>query len=185
MKRKITKLFILLSLISFVGCGPNNSSSSDLPSSSVDVNSTDYEVVDKSVSNVTSKDGSKVQPFNTIVALRTFSQKDHHSIYPTFNSEMQRLHILFDRYNDFVDGEGKDIVNLKTINDSYGNGEKLVVDQDLIDLLNLSIKLSELTEGYFNPTMGELIDTWNYRVEDGKKYTRYSPYCFKDKDPRE
>ena len=33
--------------------------------------------------------------------------------------------------------------------------------------------------------MGELIDTWNYRVEDGKKYTRYSPYCFKDKDPRE
>ena len=185
MKRKITKLFILLSLISFVGCGTNNPSSSDLPSSSVDVNSTDYEVVDKSVSNVTTKDGSKVQPFNTIVALRTFSQKDHHSIYPTFNSEMQRLHILFDRYNDFVDGEGKDIVNLKTINDSYGNGEKLVVDQDLIDLLNLSIKLSELTEGYFNPTMGELIDTWNYRVEDGEKYTRYSPYCFQDKDPRE
>ena len=180
MRRKTTKLFVLLSLISFVSCGSNLPSSE---SSSINSNSTDYEVIDKSVSNVTTKDGYKVQPFNTIVALRTYCQKDSSEIYPTFNKEMQRLHILFDRYNDFVDSEGNNIVNLKTINESYGTGEKIVVDQDLIDLLNLSIELSELTEGYFNPTMGELIDTWNYRIEDGEKYTRYSPYCFEDEDP--
>lgn len=172
MKIKFKAFVILLSLISFVSC--NNSG-----------NSTEYQVIDRTVSNITTKDGQKVTPFNTIVTLRTFCEKDFNDIYPTFNKEMQRLHILFDRYNDFVDEKGKDIVNLKTINESYGSGNKLVVSQDLINILNLSFELSELTEGYFNPTLGELIDTWNYRIEDGEKYTRFSPYCFDDVDPNE
>lgn len=184
MKIKFITVITLLSLVSFVGCG-NNSSSNSSNEVPVIENTPDYQVVDKSVSNVMTKDGSYVMPFNTVVTLRTFSGKDYYDIYPSFNKEMQRLHILFDRYNDFVDSDGKDIVNLKDINESYGSGEKLVADQDLIDLLKLSIDLSELTEGYFNPTLGELIDTWNYRIEDGEKYTRYSPYCFEDEDPLE
>ena len=182
------KIFItLLSLISVCGCGNVNSSSENgLMSSSNSVpNTTTYEVIDKSVANVKTKDGFSVMPFNTIVTLRTFSGKDFNDIYPTFNTEMQRLHILFDRYNDFVDSEGKDIINLKDINESYGTGNKLVVDQDIIELLKLSFDISELTEGYFNPTLGELIDTWNYRVEEGQKYSRFSPYCFEDIDPSE
>ena len=179
------KVFILIfSLISLVGCGENGSSNETSSSVSSIPYTTEYQVIDKSVSNVRTKDGYLVQPFNTIVTLRTFSGKDYNDIYPTFNKKMQRLHMLFDRYNDFVDEEGKDIVNLKDINESYGSGNKLVVDQDLIDLLNLSIELSSLTEGYFNPTLGELIDTWNYRYEDGEKYVRYSPYCFQDEDPK-
>ena len=74
MKNVLKKLFIALNLISLVSCGTNTSSSESSISSNV---SNDYEVIDKSVSNVTTKDGSKVQPFNTIVTLRTFSQKDH------------------------------------------------------------------------------------------------------------
>lgn len=180
MKINLKKIITLSSLLFIIGCGNNNSSSI---SSSSKLNDTDYQIIDKSVSNIATKDGSVVTPFNTIVTLRTFSQKDHDEIFPTFNTEMQRLHILFDRYNDFVDRDGKDIVNLKTINDSYGSGNKLVVDQDLIDLLNLSIKLSEVTEGYFNPTLGNLIDTWNYKEIDGQKYTRFSPYCMDEEDP--
>ena len=184
MKIKFKGLIVLLSLISLVGCGNNGSSSEQVSSNNSSIlNTTDYEVIDKSVSNVKTKDGSYVMPFNTIVTLRTFCGKDYNDIYPTFNTEMQRLHILFDRYNDFVDKDGKDIINLKDINESYGSGDKLIVDQDLIDLLNLSIELSELTQGYFNPTLGELIDTWNYRYEEGKKYVRFSPYCFEEEDP--
>ena len=184
MKIKLKTVISLLSLISLVGCGNNSSDNSSNNVPGIE-NTTDYQIVDKSVSNVQTKDGSYVMPFNTVVTLRTFCGKDYYDIYPAINKEMQRLHILFDRYNDFVDSEGKDIVNLKDINESYGSGEKLVVDQDLIDLLKLSIDLSGLTEGYFNPTLGELIDTWNYRIEDGQKYTRYSPYCFDDEDPLE
>ena len=184
MKFKFKTFIALLSLISLVGCGNSSSSESSIISSSNSIpNSTEYEVIDKSVSNVKTKDGSYVMPFNTIVTLRTFCGKDYNDIYPTFNTEMQRLHILFDRYNDFVDKDGKDIVNLKTINESYGSGNVLTVEQDLIDLLSLSLELSVLTEGYFNPTLGELIDTWNYKYEDGEKYVRFSPYCFEDVDP--
>lgn len=176
MKYKFKLFITLLSLISIVGCTTGKNSSST-------IGLTDYQVIDKSVSNVRTKDGSLVSPFNTIVTLRTFNQKDHNDIFPTFNTEMQRLHILFDRYNDFVDKSGNDIVNLKKINESYGSGMKITVDQDIIDLLNIAIKLSEATEGYFNPTLGELIDTWNYKYEDGIKYTRFSPYCMDDVDP--
>lgn len=185
MKIGLKLIITLFSLVSLVGCGNNGSSSEQISSNNNSIPSTtDYEVIDKSVSNVKTKEGGYVLPFNTVVTLRTFCGKDYNDIFPTFNKEMQRLHILFDRYNDFVDENGRDINNLKVINESYGSGSKIVVDQDLIDLLNLSIELSELTQGYFNPTLGELIDTWNYRYEDGKKYVRYSPYCFEDVDPK-
>ena len=185
MKIGLKLIITLFSLVSLVGCGNNGSSSEQISSNNNSIPSTtDYEVIDKSVSNVKTKEGGYVLPFNTVVTLRTFCGKDYNDIYPTFNKEMQRLHILFDRYNDFVDENGKDINNLKVINESYGSGNKIVVDQALIDLLKLSNELSELTQGYFNPTLGELIDTWNYRYEDGKKYVRYSPYCFEDVDPK-
>lgn len=144
-----------------------------------------YEPTTSKVPMAVSKDNNIIMPFNTEVNLTTFKTKDHEKLFPTFSSEILRLHKLFDRYNDFVDKEGNDIVNLKTINESYGTGKVLTVDQDIVDLLNLSIKLSELTEGYFNPTLGELSDTWTYRIEEGQKYTRFSPYCFEDKDPTE
>ena len=174
MKFGLKTIIALFGLVSLIGCGNIISSG---PSS------TDYQVVDKSVANVKTKDGSQVMPFNTIMTLRTFSQKDHDEIFPKFNAEIQRLHMLFDRYNDFVDAEGNDVVNLKDVNDSYGKNEVINVDEDLIQLLKFSIELSSLTEGYFNPTLGELIDTWNYRYVDGEKYVRFSPYCFDEEDP--
>ena len=176
MKLGLKTIISLFGLVSLIGCG---SISNSVPLS------TDYNVIDKSVLNVKTKDGLNVMPFNTIVTLRTFCEKDHNDIFPKFNAEIQRLHILFDRYNDFVDNQGKDIINLKDINDSYGEGKVLTVNEDLIQLLKFSIELSILTEGYFNPTLGELIDTWNYRYEDGNKYVRFSPYCFDEIDPLE
>lgn len=173
MKIGLKRIISLCSLICVVGCGVNTSSEL----------LTTYQVIDKSASNVKTKDGSYVMPFNTIVTLRTFSEKDSYDIFPKFDSEIQKLHILSDRYNDFVDEDGNDITNLKDINESYGSNVALRVDQDLIDLLKLSIELSVLTEGYFNPTLGELIDTWNYKYVDGEKYVRFSPYCFDDEDP--
>ncbi len=162
--RKIFRLLPIIFSLLLVGCKP-------------------YEPINKKVPSAVAKDNKIVMPFNTEVSLTAFNEKDFEKLYPTFSSEILRLHKLFDRYNNFIDKEGKDIVNLKMINESYGTGRVLSVDQDIIDLLNLSIKLSELTEGYFNPTLGELSDTWTYRYEEGNKYTRFSPYCFEDQDP--
>ena len=177
MKTKSIKFISLLGLIVLSSCSVRTNNSSVL--------STKYEVFDSMVHNIETKEGLMVSPFNTILSLRTFCERDDHNIFPLVEEEIQRLHILFDRYNDFVDKRGQDIINLKTINESYGTGEVLTVDQEIIDLLTFSIELSELSGGYFNPTLGELIDTWNYRYEDGAKYVRFSPYCFEDEDPLE
>lgn len=179
MKIKILSVSLLLNIILLVGCG----STSGTSSTSKDL--TKYEIIDSQVYSIRTKDDNIVAPFNTVITIRTFCQQDYQYIFPTFNKEIQRLHMLFDRYNDFVDEDGNDITNLKDINESYGSGERLMVDQDLIDLLSFSIELSKLTEGYFNPTLGELIDTWNYREVDGETYTRFSPYCFEEEDPLE
>lgn len=177
MKTKSIKFISLLGLIVLSSCSVRTNNSSVL--------STKYEVFDSMVHNIETKEGLMVSPFNTILSLRTFCERDDHNIFPLVEEEIQRLHILFDRYNDFVDKRGQDIINLKTINESYGTGEVLTVNQEIIDLLTFSIELSELSGGYFNPTLGELIDTWNYRYEDGAKYVRFSPYCFEDEDPLE
>ncbi len=174
MKNKFLNFSLLLSTVLLIGCSSTNGTSA-----------TSYEIIDSQVYSIRTKDNNIVAPFNTAITIRTFCQQDYQNIFQTFNKEIQRLHILFDRYNEFIDADGNDIINLKTINDSYGNGEKLIVDQDLIDLLSISIELSKLTQGYFNPTLGELIDVWNYKEVDGNTYTRFSPYCFEDQDPLE
>lgn len=167
-------LFLILSLLLCTSCVNSSSSSSSL--------SEEYKIYDTYVSNIKAKDGLIVQPFNTMVTLRTFCEKDSVTIFPVIENEIQRLHKLFDRYNEYLDENNQPLVNLKIINDSYGSGTVLNVDQDIIDLLQLSIDLCSLTEGYFNPTLGVLIDSWNYVEKEDGIYNRFSPYCMEEED---
>ena len=100
MKIGLKVVISLLSLVSLMSCG-SSQSSNHIPS-------TKYEIVDASAQNIKTKDGFMVTPFDTVVTLRTFSEFDYVNSYKTFNDEVQRLHILFDRYNDFVDDKGND-----------------------------------------------------------------------------
>lgn len=112
------------------------------------------------VSNVFNIDNQPVNPFNTAIALTMFNQNDINKIFPIFEEEIHRLHRIFDSYN-YYSIDGKRLNNLKVLNDSYGTNEALVVDADLIDLIKQSIEMMKLTEGYFNPTLGVLIDLWS------------------------
>ena len=169
MNRKINMFFLLFILS---GCINNSSSSSINNSSSFkgydDISST---IVDPGSNKetrqfvvegkVTAIDGAKVKPFNTDMTLTSYSENVYNSLSPIYDYHIKRLHILFDRYNKYYDENGKIINNLKVINDSYASNKEIIVDQDLFNLLELSIELSNITKGYFNPTMGSLIDGWN------------------------
>jgi thiamine biosynthesis lipoprotein ApbE len=113
-----------------------------------------------SVSNVLSEQGLPVNPFNTAIALTMFNQRDIERSFPKFEAEIHRLHRLFDSYN-YYQVDGQRLTNLKVINDSYGTGQVLKVDQDIITLLTHATEMMKLTEGYFNPTLGILIDIWS------------------------
>ena len=115
-------------------------------------------VVEGKVKNV---NGEEILPFNTQMNLTTYSDKVYEKLTPIYDKEIKRLHILFDRYNEYKDENGKIINNLKIINDSYGKDKEIIVDQDLFNILEMSIELAQLTNGNFNPTMGYLIDGWS------------------------
>ena len=53
----------------------------------------------------------------------------------------------------------ENINNIKTINDNYGK-EAVKVDKEIIEILKSAIKISNETDGYFNPTMGSISDVW-------------------------
>jgi len=112
------------------------------------------------VSNVFNTNNQPVNPFNTVIALTMFNNRDLDLFFPRFQAEMHRLHRLFDSYN-YYSVDGKQVNNLSIINDSYGSGTAIVVEQDLIELIKQSIEMMKLTEGYFNPTLGVLIDLWS------------------------
>jgi thiamine biosynthesis lipoprotein ApbE len=112
------------------------------------------------VSNVFNIENQPVNPFNTAIALTMFNNRDLNLIFPLFEAEIHRLHRLFDSYN-YYSIDGKQLNNLSVINDSYGSGSVVVVDKDLIELIKQSVEMMKLTEGYFNPTLGVLIDLWS------------------------
>jgi thiamine biosynthesis lipoprotein ApbE len=112
------------------------------------------------VSNVFNANNQPVSPFNTSIALTMFNSRNLDLVFPRFEAEIHRLHRLFDSYNYYT-VDGKELNNLSVINDSYGTNRAVVVEPDLIELIKQSIEMMKLTEGYFNPTLGALIDLWS------------------------
>ena len=164
---------ILLSLL-LTSCTNNNNSISNYNSSSFkgydDISTTlvdpgSYEYINNNepyvVGKVETAKGERINPFNTEMSLTMYSENVCYNLSPIYDYNIKRLHILFDRYNEYKDENGNIINNLKVVNDSYASNRELIIDKDLYEVLKLSIELSKLTKGYFNPTMGSLIDGWN------------------------
>lgn len=180
--RLVFKIILMSLLLS--SCARNNDSSTENSSSSfknyddistVIVDTGNYDERNTFVveGKVETSDGNRVLPFNTQMNLTTYSNNVYNSLTPVYNYHIKRLHILFDRYNEYKDENGNIINNLKIINDSYAKNKEIVIDEDLFKVLEMSIELSKLTEGYFNPTMGALIDGWS---------SYFSPYGFINED---
>jgi thiamine biosynthesis lipoprotein len=112
------------------------------------------------VSNVFNANNQPVSPFNTSIALTMFNNRDLNKVFPLFETEIHRLHRLFDSYN-YYNVNGITLNNLSVINDSYGSNRAVIVEPDLIELIKQSVEMMKLTEGYFNPTLGVLIDLWS------------------------
>ena len=76
------------------------------------------------------------------------------------HDELEEYHKLYDIFNDY---EG--INNIKTINDNAGI-KPVKVDKKIIDLLVLSKKMYEETNGYVNIAFGSVLKIWHdYREQ--------------------
>jgi len=101
--------------------------------------------------------------FDTFISLvgYTTSQEKFNEYFDFMKSELNYYHKLYDKYHNY-DG----INNIKTINDNAGVAP-VEVEKPLIDMLVLAKKYNEITDGYFNITMGATMRIWHQYRENG------------------
>ena len=109
---------------------------------------------------------------NTVVSMTLYNQADDN--LDTIENLLITQHKLFDPYHYYNDENQNFVINVKVINDSYGTNNKLYVDSSLIDGLSLAIELMKLSEGYFNPFIGNVSLLWK---------DKFSPFPIENTDP--
>ena len=100
--------------------------------------------------------------FDTFVQLTAYVGKvsDFNEYWTIVKENWEYYDKLFDKYDSY-----SDVNNIKTINDNAGIAP-VKVDEDLMEMLLLSKKYYEITNGAFDITMGPVLTIWhNYREE--------------------
>lgn len=147
------KIFIILiTCILFIGC-----TTTETPETSVEPISEDS-IYLESVMDIYE---NYIPILNTMVKLTVYNTEDSESIFNEVYEIAKKGHMLVDNYHYYRDDEGFTLQNIAIINDSYGTDTPITIDPYLFDLLKDAINMFKLTEGYFNPFMGNLIDLWS------------------------
>lgn len=117
-------------------------------------------------SKITPKSRTFFDYFDTVGTFSDYtggSQKKFDALADRVEAELSEYHKLFDIYNTY---EG--IVNLKTVNDSAGEG-KIKVDRKIIDMLSYAKEMYAKTNGKINVAFGAVLKIWhNCRTEGNK-----------------
>lgn len=124
-----------------------------------------------------------MEAFGTMITFTMYDSDEIKKVFPKLEKYVENLYFLLDREHLY-----KDLNNLATINQNYGNEQEIEVDPILIEALELSIELMKLTDGYFNIGIGALADTYKYYYyydENNKKIEaeRFSSFGMVKDDP--
>lgn len=107
--------------------------------------------------------------FDTVTEFLVYAndEKEFDQYKEILEKDLKKYHQLFNTYDDF---EG--VNNIKTINDNAGK-KTVKVDPSIIDLLEYSKYIYDVTDGKINMALGDLIGLWHdYRemsLADEKK----------------
>ena len=111
-----------------------------------------------------SADGDLVLALNTEVDLTTVRSDTREQLFNEAQEQVLAIHKLVDGYHRYADESGEDLHNVYYLNQHFGEGP-LEVDPALIACLDEALTMAELTKGYFNPTVGLLVDAYEGRFE--------------------
>ena len=100
--------------------------------------------------------------FDTVTIIYGYEEtkEDFDAVMADVEQEFEKYHKLYDIYFTY---EG--INNIATLNDA---DDAVEVDSELIDLIEYSKELYNLTEGKFNVAMGSVLKIWHYYRNVGK-----------------
>ena len=99
-------------------------------------------------------------PFNSYVAIDTYSDKQFEFVKENAQERILYAHKITDRYHDFTN-----FSNLKTINDSYGTGKAIKVNEELFSLVKFAKEFTILSQGKFHLALGSVIDVWKDKFD--------------------
>lgn len=107
--------------------------------------------------------------FDTIIQVKlyAYSQEEFDKEFDKVSEKFLFYNDLFDKYHNY------DMNNIKTINDNAGK-QPVEVDQELIDMLLLSKKYSDISNNQFNVTLGPVLNIWHSvrdKAEFGEDFT--------------
>ena len=117
-------------------------------------------------------DNNMVLLLNTEVYLTTVDPNKKDKLIKQATEEIKKYHILLDSHHYYTNNK-KIVNNITVLNDSIGKGP-IQVDPIIIDALSEALKLTKLTKGYFNPTLGLLSSLYD---------NKYLPYDSTNIDP--
>ncbi|MCI1734364.1 MAG: FAD:protein FMN transferase [Bacilli bacterium] len=119
-------------------------------------------------------------PFDTAIGgnlyyhIGDYSDTQLDDIKSTFENTLAKYHALTDRHYDYqvydsatakTDTTKSYLPNLKTLNDSYGTGKAVTVDDFLYQLLKKSYDFSLKSQGKFNLFLGTISDIYEAKLD--------------------
>lgn len=151
------KILFLLLFILLVGCGAVNEQNSK----PTDLDKTQQESNSYYLESVSDIQDEYIPMLNTMVKLTVYDNENADEVYAFAYDKLKVYHQLLDNFHYYRDDEENLIHNIAYINDYYAFDEAVEVDEEMIDILKEAIHAAKLTDGYFNPFMGALIDLWS------------------------
>lgn len=112
---------------------------------------------------------------NTMVRIAIENEDNPDPLINQADKTLVRLHQLMDSYHYYRDESDNLIHNICYLNDYYGQNA-IEVSDELINILEEALKMTKLSEGYFNPFMGSLINLWS---------PRFSAFPIENSDPKQ
>lgn len=172
------KLMIyVFSLVLLCGCTTSNSENQNTMNNTTDSsNQVEYQAYTSFFESIYTKDDIDVPLLNTMVKLVVYEEDKQQEAYDLIFPLLTKYHQYSDSNYEYVDKDGNVINNLKVINDSYGSDEKVYLDAEFYTMLKEAITLSKLTNGYFNPLIGHVIDVYG---------SKFSSFPIENTDPEE
>lgn len=102
--------------------------------------------------------------FDTVITFMAYTEDEakFNEYFDIVKDEYKYYNSLFDRYNDY---EG--INNIKTINDNAGV-QPIKVEKPILDMILLAKEYTDITDGYFDISLGAVLDIWHEYREEGE-----------------
>ena len=113
--------------------------------------------------NIQDANGDMVLLLNTDTYITTVNPKYKDELVTKSKDLITKYHMLLDSHHYYLDNNNDQIVNIRTLNENIDSGP-VKVDPIIIDAIKEAKTLVQLTQGYFNFTIGKVSDLYHDKL---------------------